>query len=172
MNRRQRRRLNRRIKADPELYGLRWCRRATLAVPVLLLAVLAVDAESSLTGLGDAVRLLALLIAVLAFALVGHSFNVRLAHRRGEWASGDPTIVIEDMADVFDVPDAMVAAPRVTQEQVQRAHLEHVIIPTAQEMADRITADLHATEKLPPGMRFVMADPDLRFTVVDKDEPS
>jgi hypothetical protein len=154
MNRRQRRRQRRRVAADPELYAQQWTVRAALATLVLLFATVATDTRPGLVTTSHALVLVTLISAAVAVRLARHGFKLRLAHRRDGWNSGDPTIVMEDIADMFDVDEAMVATPGVTLQQVERSYIDHIMVPTHEAMAARITAALHKDGTLLPGMRL------------------
>lgn len=134
MNRRQRRRQRRRVAADPELYAQRWTVRAALATLILLFGMVVVDVQPALTDAGHALTLVALMSAAITVRLGRHGFRLRLAHRRYDWDSGDPTLVIENIADAFDADNTIVAVPVITQ------FAQGQLVPTLDGMADRITA--------------------------------
>lgn len=148
MNSRQRRRLRRRINADPELHGL-FVTRAVAHVLAALTAVLVAVLIGMRAPLApELLGTLCFGVAEVTALLVRHAFSTRLRIRQAEWMAQAPTVFIrQDMVDALDLPEQMAEPEPPTRAQ---AYHEHVVVPTMREMADRITAQLHATDRLPP----------------------
>lgn len=124
---------------------------------ITVLALVVTNALGSTGILSVALSVIASLCACGAPLLAGHIFRVRLAIRQQEWRAGDPTLVLrEDIADVFDVPDAL-TEPGPDPVVAWR---DHVIVPHAQFLARDITDTMQRKGILPMGTSFRWSDAD------------